>query len=109
MMYNEFIEKTNFPEDFITFSDYAEKIEPIYMNLKSYAIDKNIFCKIFTDVFEGALFKPLYEMFSINRAMFESWVQDKEDTRIEHFYNIAKIDAIRLASKQVELLDSFSA
>lgn len=44
MMYAEFIEKTGFDESYMTYDDYTDFIEPVYM---SNADDKGTFCKKF--------------------------------------------------------------
>lgn len=46
MMYSEFIERTGYAETYITHSDYATHIEPIYMNA-DHIPNKDIFCKLF--------------------------------------------------------------
>lgn len=44
MMYNEFIDLTGYEENYITYKDYTENIEPVYMESD---LDKKQFCKAF--------------------------------------------------------------
>lgn len=56
MMYSEFIERTDYTESYMTYSDYSNYIEPVYMYLD---IDKNTFCKKFRKDFFNAVQKPV--------------------------------------------------
>lgn len=42
MMYSEFIERTGYSESYMTYRDYTDFIEPVYMNGND---DKDKFCK----------------------------------------------------------------
>ena len=44
MMYSEFIERTGYTESYMTYRDYTDFIEPVYVNCND---DKDKFCKKF--------------------------------------------------------------
>ncbi len=48
MMYSEFIEKTRYAESYMTYDDYTNYIEPVYM---ANSDDKEKFCKKFRKLF----------------------------------------------------------
>lgn len=48
MMYSEFIERTGYDENYVTFTDYSDYIEPAYMRLD---VDKDKFCKKFVKLY----------------------------------------------------------
>ena len=53
MMYSEFIERTGYDENYVTFADYASFIEPAYMRLD---VDKDKFCKKFVKLYRKKVF-----------------------------------------------------
>ena len=50
MMYSEFIEMSGNSESYISFKEYTEEIEPIYMNCD--IPNKQEFIELFKDVFK---------------------------------------------------------
>lgn len=56
MMYSEFIERTTYGESYMTYSDYSEYIEPVYMACDC---DKDTFCKAFKKAFFDHVHKPV--------------------------------------------------
>ena len=54
MMYNEFINLSGKQENYITYSEYTEMIEPIYMNCELQS--KQDFIRFFNEVFEEIVY-----------------------------------------------------
>ncbi len=54
MMYSEFIELSGKTEKYITYNEYTNEIEPIY--IKSNCTDKKEFMKLFEDAFQKIVY-----------------------------------------------------
>lgn len=67
MMYSEFIERTGYDENYITFADYADFIEPAYMRLD---VDKDKFCKKFQHLYREKVFGAV-ELMIIGHTLAE--------------------------------------
>ena len=59
MMYHEFIEKSNFTEKYISYTEYTDYIEPIYMGADQIPT-KEEFIKLLNDAFERMVY-PVVE------------------------------------------------
>lgn len=77
MLYEEFIEKTSFNENYITFEDYNKYIEPIYMESK---LDQQNFCKMFYENFTKFVTKPINKIISrLTEEEKESFINGNEN------------------------------
>lgn len=65
MMYSEFIEMSGKSESYISFKEYTEEIEPIYMNCD--IPNKQEFIELFKDVFKKNSISDC-QQFDINNA-----------------------------------------
>ena len=59
MMYHEFIEKSNFTEKYISYAEYTDYIEPIYMKADQIPT-KEEFIKLLNDTFKKMVY-PVIE------------------------------------------------
>lgn len=62
MMYNEFLEKFGCTESYITYAEYTEKIEPIYMNMRD-KLSQREFCDLLHDAFEKIVYPTVKRAF----------------------------------------------
>lgn len=67
MMYCEFIERTGWSENYMTLTDYEEKIEPVYMES---TLDKNTFCKKFYEL-HNSIIVPAIECLVASKSLEE--------------------------------------
>lgn len=68
MMYHEFIEKSQFTENYISYAEYTDYIEPIYMGADQIPT-KEAFIKLLIDTFEMMVY-PVFEK-AINKIPVE--------------------------------------
>lgn len=69
MMYNEFLDLSGKQENYISYSEYTESIEPIYMNCD--IPSKQDFVRFFNEIFEEMVY-PV-----INRTISNLSIEDK--------------------------------
>ena len=92
MMYSEFIEHSNFTEQYISYAEYTTYIEPIYMAAEQIPT-KQEFITLLEDTFKS-LVNPVIE-----KAMHSLSLEDK----IMHFIQIALFIRLGMAEPNSQL------
>ena len=101
MMYSEFIEMSGNSESYISFKEYTEEIEPIYMNCD--ISTKQEFIELFKDVFK----KIVYPI--VNNLIKTMLIEDKltyihsEGSDIENHIKLVDLQARKLAYQYMRL------
>ena len=85
MMYSEFIELSGKSENYITYNEYTQEIEPIYMS--SDFPTKQEFIKFFNDTFEKIVYPVIERNISVlpinEKLLYIYGERDDIDTRIK--------------------------
>lgn len=101
MMYSEFIEMSGKSESYISFKEYTEEIEPIYMNCD--IPNKQEFIELFKNVFK----KIVYPI--VNNLISTMPIEDKltyihsECSDIENHIKLVDLQARKLAYQYMRL------
>lgn len=100
MMYSEFIEMSGNSENYISFKEYTEDIEPIYMDCN---LSKQEFIKFYKDTFERMVY-PIIKN-TIRRLSLEEKLAyiHGENPEFENHIKLVDLYARRLAYQYMAL------
>lgn len=92
MTYNEFIMITEWSEEYMTYEDYTNYIEPVYNDSD---LDKHIFCKALYKCHERCVYTP------VNMAISAHTIEEKE--AYLNGYVMSDVEALHESLKQTWL------
>ena len=100
MMYSEFIEMSGNSESYISFKEYTEEIEPIYMDCN---LSKQEFIELFKDVFKKIVYPIVNNLISTMPIENKLTYIYSESSDIENHIKIVDLQARKLAYQYMRL------
>ena len=100
MMYSEFIEMTGVTEKYITYSEYTDEIEPIYMEC---SLTKQEFVKVFKDAY-SKIVHPVIENYINNKTLVEKVYFKDNGVDAERMLPTLDREARKLAYQYMQLI-----